>query len=96
MGMVQATVGNRAGLLKAFANPGIGFLQSSAFMTASFDSLLFLICFDDDEDIACPYCQAALVVTSEQGKSGREQVRCGECAGDFLGDWDEGRVHYGG
>lgn len=58
------------------------------------DPLLFFACFDDDEELACPYCQSDLMVTSEEGKMGREQFQCSECSGEFVIDWDEGKIHY--
>ena len=58
------------------------------------DPLFFFACFDDDEDVTCPYCQASFVVASEEGKSGEEQFQCEECSGQFVVDWEQGKIHY--
>ena len=36
------------------------------------DPLFMFACFGDDEDLTCPYCQANLTVTSEEGQVGSE------------------------
>jgi hypothetical protein len=58
------------------------------------DPLFMFACFGDDEDLICPYCQASLTVTSEEGRVGSEAFQCCECSGTFTVNWDEGEIYY--
>jgi hypothetical protein len=33
-------------------------------------------------------------VASEEGKSGQEQFQCEEYSGQFVVDWEQGKIHY--
>ncbi|MGI9459163.1 MAG: hypothetical protein ACR2NF_04125 [Pirellulales bacterium] len=58
------------------------------------DPMLWFACFGDDEDISCPYCQADLTVTSNEGQVGEESFQCDQCEGVFTVNWDEGKIYY--
>ena len=58
------------------------------------DPLVMFACFGDDEDLTCPYGQASLTVTSEEGQVGSEAFQCCECSGTFTVNWDEDKIYY--
>ena len=58
------------------------------------DPMLWFACFGDDGDVTCPYCQAALTVTSKEARVCEESFQCNECQGVFTINWDEGKIYY--
>ena len=58
------------------------------------DPTFFFALFGDNEDVACPYCQAELTVSSDKASVGDESFQCNECQGVFIINWDEEQVYY--